>query len=373
MRGAIVRALASNPNAAMPPIQPDRPRMMFDRIRFCPPTCSTILIALSAACGDPRTPSDTNGNETAVCETAGTACAARISIGVGVYLPIYSTFRLDVANADVEEGVIVVHGANRDAHNYFESMVLAARHAGRLDRALIVAPRFQIQSDGPLPDEPYWTEGGWKRGHLSVVGGPTPRTSSYAALDRIVVAMADRSRFPNLKRIIVAGHSAGGQVVHRYAAVSRAQEGSDGIAFRYVVTNPSTYLYLTPERQGIGGDFALPDTDACPSWDGWHYGLGADLNSYAQAVPTSQIRAHLTARDVRILIGSADTGTAELDITCGAYLQGQHRYERGRTLVRYMDALHPGHNHREMIVTGVGHNSRTMFTSPVGLEALFAH
>lgn len=347
---------------------------MFDRSHFLPHTRSLVLLALwfTAACSDPRAPEHTNGEETALCETASSECAGRVSIGVGVYLPIYSTFRLDLPNPDVEDGVIVVHGANRDAHNYFESMVLAARHAGRLHRALVVAPKFQTEADGPLANEPYWTEGGWKRGHLSVVGGPTPRTSSYAALDRIVDAMADRSRFPNLKRIIVAGHSAGGQVVHRYAAVSRAQEGRDDIAFRYVVANPSTYLYLTPEREAIGGGFVLPDTAACPSWDGWHYGLGADLNNYAQAVPAQQIRSQLTTRDVRILIGSADTGTADLDVTCGAYLQGQHRFARGRTLIRYMDTLHSGHNHREMVVTGVGHNSRTMFTSTVGLEALFA-
>jgi hypothetical protein len=186
--------------------------------------------------------------------------------------------------------------------------------------------------------------------------------------------MSDRSRFPNLKRVIVAGHSAGGQVVHRYAAISRAQEERTDIAFRYVVANPSTYLYLTPDRAMAGGGFGPRDDADCPSYDDWHYGLGSvrgELDAYGRDIPPQQVRAQLVARDVRILIGTGDTGPIELDVSCGARLQGRHRFDRGRTLIRYMDALHPGHNHREMIVAGVGHDSRRMFTSAVGLEALF--
>ena len=38
-----------------------------------------------------------------------------------------------------------------------------------------------------------------------------------------------------------------------------------------------------------------------------------------------------------------------------------------------MDALYSGHAHREMIVPGVGHSSRSMWLSGVGAGALFGN
>ena len=213
-----------------------------------------------------------------------------------------------------------------------------------------------------------WVSSGWKRGHLSRAEGPAPRVSSYAALDSLVSIMLDPERFPNVREVVVTGHSAGGQVVHRYAAASPAEERT-AMPLRYVVANPSTYLYLGPERAD-GASFSEPDPGACGDFDDWHYGL-ADRNSYASEAPADTLRARLVRRDVRILLGDADTLTSSLDVSCGANLQGPRRLHRGRTLVRFMDAFFPDHGHREMIVPGVGHSSRAMWTSGVGLQSLF--
>ena len=93
--------------------------------------------------------------------------------------------------------------------------------------------------------------------------------------------------------------------------------------------------------------------------------------NYAAVVGADTIRAQLVRRDVRILVGSADTLSALLDVSCAANLQGPHRFERGRTLMRFMDWFSSFHRHLEMIVTGVGHSSSGMFSSTLGLEALF--
>ena len=85
------------------------------------------------------------------------------------------------------------------------------------------------------------------------------------------------------------------------------------------------------------------------------------------------IRAQLVRRDVRILLGDADSLTASLDVSCGANLQGRYRFERGQTLVRFIDALYPGNSHQEMIVPGIGHSSSGMYLSVVGREALFGN
>jgi pimeloyl-ACP methyl ester carboxylesterase len=324
-----------------------------------------------AACNNPADIGETAGDvvRPVPCSFANAICAERVELSPGWFLPVFTTHSLADGSTQVTRGLIVIHGTNRNADDYFQSGFLAAATAREQDRTVVVSPRFQTSSDGPAEDEPFWTSSGWKRGDLSRPEGPAPRVSSYAALDRIVGRLADRAAFPALTVIVVTGHSAGGQLVHRYAATSRAEELFPGIVFRYVVANPSTYLYLGPER-AQGSAFATPEPQGCPEYDDWHYGL-RQRNSYAGTYPADTLRAQLSRRDVRILIGSADTLSALLDTSCGANLQGPNRFVRGQTLVRFMDADFPGHHHMEMEVPGVGHSNSQMWLSEVGLAALF--
>ena len=305
------------------------------------------------------------------CTFPNATCAERVEIADGLFLPVYSTHLLSEGHAGVTRGLIVIHGNNRDADTYFETGVLAAVEAGVSAATAIVAPHFQTSDDDPEADEPFWSSAGWKQGNLSRPEGPSPRVSSYAGLDRMVDAFLTSSRFPAMREIVVAGHSAGGQVVHRFAATTEHKAAESGIGFRYVVTNPSTYLYPGPEREDAAGDFTVPEA-GCDDYDDWHYGL-RERNSYADRLHADSIRAQLARGDVRILLGDADTTSASLDQSCGANLQGPRRYHRGRTLVRFMDALYSGHAHREMIVPGVGHSSRSMWLSGVGAGALFGN
>ena len=268
-----------------------------------------LLVALAACGGSTMTsePDPVEPERPVPCTFPNETCAERVEIATARYLPVYSTHLLSEGHAGVTRGLIVIHGNTRDADTYFETGVLAA-------------------------------------------------TSS---------------RFPAMEEIVVAGHSAGGQVVHRYAATTEHTATDSGVAFRYVVTNPSTYLYLGPRREDAEGGFTVPDT-GCDDYDEWHYGL-QDRNSYADRLEADSIRAQLARHDVRILLGDADTTSASLDESCGTDLQGLHRYHRGRTLVRFMDELYAGHAHREMIVPGVGHSSRSMWLSGVGAGALFGN
>ncbi len=336
-------------------------------LRLAPLACVGI-----AACGGSATtpePDPVEPQRPVPCTFPNATCAERVEIADGLFLPVYSTHLLSKGHAGVTRGLVVVHGNTRNADTYFETGVLATAEAGESAVTAIVAPHFQTADDGPEADEPFWSSAGWKRGNLSRPEGPSPRVSSYTGLDRIVDAFLNPARFPAMREIVVAGHSAGGQVVHRFAATTEHKAAESGAAFRYVVTNPSTYLYPGPERADAEGGFAVPDT-GCADYDEWHYGL-QDRNSYADRLEADSIRARLVGHDVRILLGDADTLTAALDASCGANLQGPRRFHRGRTLVRFMDAMHAGHAHREMIVPGVGHSSRSMWLSAVGAGALF--
>ena len=249
---------------------------------------ASVLVLGSTACGgsttqppDPVSPPPVEPPARPVpCTFADSRCGERVEIADGLYLPVFSTHLLSEGHPGVSRGLIVVHGNERNADTYFESGILAVADARLTATTMVIAPRFQTNEDGPNPDEPFWSSAGWKRGNLSRPEGPSPRVSSYAALDRIVAGFLDAARFPAMREVVVTGHSAGGQVVHRFAASSRAEEeGRAGVAFRYVMANPSTYLYLGPERENQAGRFTVPG-GGCDDYDEWHYGL-QDRNSYA--------------------------------------------------------------------------------------------
>jgi predicted esterase len=326
-----------------------------------------VCLGVASSCSSPSEPSQVPDRPTP-CLSGTALCAERVDLGSGLYLPIHSTHLLEHGNGAIKRAIIVVHGSGRNGNDYFERTIAPAAAMDLLEETLIIAPTFQTSEDGPSEDEPFWTSGGWKRGHLSSSSGPSPRVSSYTAIDRILELVLDSERFPILEQIVVTGHSAGGQVAHRFAGTSRI-ENETTVPFRYVVANPSTYLYIGSERDSQVG-FAIPNSSACADYDDWHYGL-QDLNSYATAVSPDSIKVQLVRRDVRILIGSADSLSASLDVTCGANMQGRHRFERGQTLIRFMDGFHSGHGHQEMIVPGTGHSSTQMYISAEGRRALF--
>ena len=87
-------------------------------------------------------------------------------------------------------------------------------------------------------------------------------------VDALLAQLADRSLFPNLKTVVLAGHGGGGQVVQRYAVVGKAVAAlsSAGIHLRYVIANPASYLYFSDERPA---PFRSAD---CPDFNHWKYG-----------------------------------------------------------------------------------------------------
>ncbi len=326
-----------------------------------------LAVAFAAAawgCGD----EGVGPREAPACSDARPACRRPFTVVPGRSVPVYATHDLDGVHPEIDRVLVIIHGTDRNADDYFETGVAAAVAAGVDAGTLVLAPRFRTADDDPPPGDPRWTSGGWKRGHLSVDDGRTP-VSSYEVLDALLAAATDPGRFPGVAEVVVAGHSAGGQVVHRFAARSALAAIPGGVAVRFVVANPSTYLIPTP-RRWIDGGLSVPDGSACPDYDRWHYGF-QDRNRYMERVSIDEASARLLGRDVRVLLGAADTLDASLDVSCGAMLQGRHRLERGRRLLALLDALGLQHHHRLAEVPGVGHSSRSMFTSPRGLEGLF--
>ncbi|MGY2442374.1 alpha/beta fold hydrolase [Pseudomonas sp. SDO52101_S400] len=274
------------------------------------------------------------------------------------------------APAKIERVLIVIHGKLRNAETYRKSGESAAELAGQTANTLVIAPQFLNESDVALYSLPAsvlrWKGNEWMGGGLST--GPNA-LSSYAALDEIVGRLTDRKQFPDVKQIVIFGHSGGGQVVQRYALLAREQPAlkAEGIRLRYVVANPSSYAYFNEQRP-VAFDHAQ-----CPGFNRWKYGL-VDPPIYSGGQTPAQLEGSYVKREVIYLLGQQDTDPQHpaLDKSCAAEAQGAYRLMRGKMFFSYLLRRHPeGVNQRLVEVPGVGHNGDGMLTSPEGQKAIF--
>jgi len=285
---------------------------------------------------------------------------------------------------EASQAVILIHGRLRNADSYYQLAQHAAAAAQAHD-ALLIVPQFLAAADvaahrletGTLHWE--WTD--WMGGGNAL--GPAP-LSSFEVLDAILAQLADRSRFPHLTRTVVAGHSGGAQVVQRYAAVARGEAAlaERAVQIRYVVANPSSYVYFDALRPTPDGGFAPYDARLCPAFNHWKYGfegappyIGLDATSpRTLAEQTRELEAAYVRRDVVMLLGADDCDPAHpaLDLSCAAQAQGPHRLARGRAYAAYMRMRHGAAlSHRVHEIAGVEHDGQGIFSSDAGIAALF--
>ncbi|HYS65059.1 MAG TPA: alpha/beta hydrolase [Paraburkholderia sp.] len=291
--------------------------------------------------------------------------------------PLYLSKDWNVAQPQVTRAVIVIHGKLRNADVYFRTAQHArdAAHADP-DATLLIAPQFLATLDTRVHDEPAdllrWTGDAWMGGEAA--RAPLP-VGSYEVLDAIVTRLADRKLFPNLRHVVFAGHSGGGQVVQRYAVAARniAVLTAEGIDVRYVVASPSTYAYFDAQRPNAQGIAAPFDTARCPDFNQWKYGMD-NRPPYLDDRSPAQLEATYAARRIDYLVGGEDDDPQQnaLDKTCAAEAQGPQRVARAEAYYRYMQSRHPdGIRQRFHIVPGVGHNGARMLTSVCALAAMF--
>jgi hypothetical protein len=309
--------------------------------------------------------------QTPCVSAQGTTCRGEITLEGGWRLPYWRTYALGSSSIKVVRAIIVIHGVNRNADSYFGYLVEAARLENQLDTTLIIAPHFQNWMDDPADDEIFWSDGQWKQGDRSVNAG---RVSSFAVVDEIIARLANRSTFPNLTHIVITGHSAGGQFTNRYAAGSHAQNVLPDYAFQYVVTNPSSCLYLRTERPILSDPnmnaFSVPDTSC--RFNDYRYGLD-NRNAYMGAISAGAIQSQYRSRYVTYLLGSKDTEESDddLDESCAANFQGFNRFERGNWFSSFLQRFFPSNTHRRVTVPNVGHSAYLMYTSDQGRSVLF--
>jgi pimeloyl-ACP methyl ester carboxylesterase len=327
----------------------------------------------------------------APCTSATPACTEWVMLGGGPARSlVYRSFPLDTKNTAITRVLVSIHGAGRDAHNYFRSTLAAAFLAGALDNTLIISPRV-ASSEGGCRDtlatnEISWNCNTWRS------GGPSPGTpsvTSFDFIDEILRKAARKDVFPNVKTIVVVGHSAGGQVVNRYEMTNQVHDKL-GIPVRYIVSNPSSYAYpdsVRPTNAAYAVTAAAPgyipevgpnaaafrnfgDGRSCTTFDQWPYGY-RNRTGYSAKQTDEQMKQQLVSRPTTYLLGQLDIlPLGGFDGSCGAMAQGPTRLARGQAFAKLVNEKMGAH-HDVVIVSLCGHNARCMYTSDAALPLLF--
>ena len=338
-----------------------------------------------------------------------------------LFMPLFASHPLAGAVPDpsVTTLAIFLHGLSGAAQTYFCAGMAAS--AGR--DALVVAPwhgdeqqnsTFWCTGVSCTPSaaafSAYWTTSRWLTGGNISPGatGAAQFTTAFDIMDALILNATRSGLFPNLKQVSLLGFSAGSQFFSRYLWGSRLgadAAASGGVPVRAIISDPGSFLYLTPERPGAacrpladsGGsaapcaDWAAPAPADCGGYNEYKFGIepgsfGA-LNAYmAPFDGSAALRAAATAamgkKDIVFILGEEDAcncntpayknaavcfpeggslqcppdasggagccdtypdsrSSNALDTGCAAMLQGSNRLQRGLLYVQHLDRVFP--------------------------------
>ena len=353
---------------------------------------TTVAVILTLTSLPLARPAGTSAAAAPPCVTATAACTEFVTLGGGPGRSmIYRTYSLDTRNDAVRRALIMVHGTNRNADHYFETSIAAAFLAGALEDTVVIAPHMIDQNDKPADNEIVW-ESSWR------TGGPartTPSLSSFDFVDEILRKLANKSTFPNMKAIVVAGHSAGGQFANRYEMSNKIHD-TLGVPITYVVANPSSYAWPDAVRPLPQGDadpakakegWDQPDATPLPPHTDYTFGpfdasKAAAFNrwpsgfegrtGYNASLTDAQLKKQLVERPTTYLLGQVDTlPLGGFDRSATAMAQGPTRRSRGEAYFKYVTETLGATHSTIMIVPECGHNDRCMYTTNIVFPAIF--
>lgn len=282
---------------------------------------------------------------------------------------------------------IVQHGALNNFDEFFTNLFDIVR-----DDAPIASPGF-LTTDGKSS---FWRKDvnlGYAPGIDSWAIGNDDSTgagcSSYSQYDAIIDYYSHSSTlFPNLKTIVIVGHSGGGNFVSRFSTINTNTPRS----MRYIVANAANQGYF---------DNAKPTkttAEDCPAAFSWPYQWTGSFNKYvgSRIKSPAALFNQWASREVIHLTGDQDTSTSGTQ-TCQSVAQGGGaRRDRNYAYWSYLNILagtkadvskYTGFSqllasgakkigggnlkHKACTVAGIGHDAPGMFGSQCGRAAIF--
>ncbi|KAI1266095.1 WSC domain-containing protein [Xylariaceae sp. FL1019] len=291
--------------------------------------------------------------------------------------------------SDVKRAVIVIHGLNRDPGTYMSNMLSALSQVPDgtgpdFSNTQIIAPMFPNGNDkntgypwnatapaggyGSTSRALVWQGSGWMNGDNNQYPRLQIATSSFDCVDQYITYFANKTMYPNMKQIVVSGHSAGAQFVQRYAMVGKDLSTVLGdIGLTYWVGNPDSYGWLNSSRPF--------DTSDCATYNDWRDGLDSYEPSYNTALVgkgVAAVQAIYQSRSIAYARALQDRG--DTSSTCGPDTTGANRDERFFNFISYFPpTCSSGADTACDTVDYVdtGHDAGVMFASAAGRTRLF--
>ena len=292
-----------------------------------------------------------------------------------ISIPYYSNEHQIIHNEQVSRIVLIVHGQNRNANDYYSYLFNISTNLNLNENTLVLAPQFLLSQDISSlnlgSEYAYWSgTSQWTGGYLSSSTEQNPRpevVSSFTIMDSLIQFL-DHS-YTSVDEIVLAGYSAGGQFVNRYASGSSFTAGGK---VKYVVAAPSHYLYFNDERSQ--NNFEIPiiwgQETECAGYNRYRYGL-ENLNSYMGQINIDTIRYRYSSKNINYLIGNEDNGGTSY---CESTVQGEGRYQRALVYYNHLMSQFGENvieNHKIAIIDGVSHDAAQAFGSECGVFSVF--
>ncbi|SPO27295.1 uncharacterized protein UTRI_10412 [Ustilago trichophora] len=328
----------------------------------------------------------------ALPEIEGMTLNRTFAVQPNVVMPFYQTQGYDASK--IKRAVMIMPGKPRDCWKY-TSLVQNALNvyvtnpqssgsgadgsdAGDAstrtdkDEVLILGPCWMNSDDqraGAIQaGELYWHGSQWQSGMASRGPGETS-LSSYQVMDSFMDTLFDKTQFPALDTVVVAGHSMGAQMVQRYAVVKQPSPYDGNVTFW--IGNPGSYVWLSSTRPNQS------NTSCSSDYDDWAYGLdGSGLPNYARDYVRKnkqQLLSTFQSRNVHYNYGLLDNGQG--DTACAASYQGANHLERGCHFVESVAALTSGGKlpatQTANFMPNVSHQDYSMLSYNISLYRLF--
>jgi len=306
-----------------------------------------------------------------------------------VAISYFSNMELGKEDNTIERLVISIHSLSYSAKNYLQYVLEAGKlKQDELDKTIIVAPHFLKKNKIPKNLEndilfwdvfPFWgsSKARVKRENKRV------RVSAYQVIDEIMLYFVKSGLYPNLEKVVLLGHSAGGQFVNRYSAcniISNELKNSYDIEVKYLVMAPSSYVYMDSRRivENTRNKFDIPRFDKrkeAPKYNNYGYGLDK-LYKYLKKIGKYSIINQFKNRKILYLIGSKDNADNHkyLAKSPGAMMQGKNRLERAINYFNYLKFFYGKEimkNQNLKIIKNIKHSGRKLIKSKEGREFIF--
>ncbi|KDN43215.1 hypothetical protein K437DRAFT_225778 [Tilletiaria anomala UBC 951] len=292
--------------------------------------------------------------------------------------------------ATVKRFIVVLPGKPRDTWKYANYM-LNARNivveqqfapfntmglTGNNASVGIVAPAFlnmqDLSAGACKPQYLCFAASLWQEGGTNKNPKMQHELTSFDAMDAILDQLFDKSIYPSLNQVVVAGHSLGGQGVQRYAVMKKTKAYDSNV--RYWIANPGSWAWLSSNRP-----YPNANATCAPTFDDWPYGIHGNtskITKYARddAVVNNgaDIVARYQSRTVNYAFGLFDVGSG--DTHCQAAWQGSNHLDRGSNFVMSMGNDFPGgfpKTHTADFIANVTHQDYSMYSASISLQRLF--